>query len=93
VFRNAANLGEEELAERFQALAEIKAPPREQAENRALIARAERLYAESLGADRESIKSLLSDFEQALLDQQLRDVAGLRARFGASLDNFERGWS
>jgi molecular chaperone HscC len=93
VFRNAANLGEEELAARFRALAEIKAPPREQAENRALIARAERLYAESLGADRESIKSLLSDFEQALLDQQLRDVAALRERFGASLDNFERGWS
>ena len=71
----------------------VKSPPREQAENRALIARAERLYAESLGADRDRIKSLLGDFEQALLDQQLRDVAGLRARFGTALDGFERNWS
>ena len=93
VFRNAANLSAEELAARFKALAEIKSPPRDQAENRALIARAERLYAESLGADRERIKSLLGDFEQALLDQQLRDAVGLRARFGAALDGFERSWS
>lgn len=92
VFRNTANLSAEELATRFKALGEVKAPPREQAENRALIARAERLYAESLGANRDRIKSLLGDFEQALLDQQLRDVAGLRARFCAALDGFERSW-
>ena len=66
VFRNEANLSAEELDKRFLALAEIKAPPRDQAENRALIARAERLYAESLGAQREHIKRLLSEFEIAL---------------------------
>ena len=63
-----------------------------QAENRALIARAERLYAESLGAQREHIKRLLSEFEIALADQQLRDAAALRERFAADLDGFERNW-
>jgi len=92
VFRNEANLSAEELDKRFLALAEIKAPPRDQAENRALIARAERLYAESLGAQREHIKRLLSEFEIALADQQLRDAATLRDRFGEALDGFERNW-
>ena len=92
VFRNEANLSAEELDKRFLALAEIKAPPRDQAENRALIARAERLYAESLGAQREHIKGLLSEFEIALSDQQLRDASTLRARLAEALDGFERNW-
>jgi molecular chaperone HscC len=92
VFRNEANLSAEELDKRFLALAEIKAPPRDQAENRALIARAERLYAESLGAQREHIKRLLSEFEITLADQQLRDAATVRDRFAEALDGFERTW-
>jgi molecular chaperone HscC len=92
VFRNEANLSADELDKRFLALAEIKAPPRDQAENRALIARAERLYAESLSAQREHIKRLLSEFEIALADQQLREATILRARFAEDLDGFERNW-
>ena len=92
VFRNETNLSAQELDQRFLALAQIKTPPREQAENRALIARAERLYAESLGAQRERIKRLLADFETALMDQRLRDFDGLRRRFSEALDGFERTW-
>jgi len=39
VFRNQNNLSEQELKERFAARAEIRLPPREQARNRALVAR------------------------------------------------------
>ena len=92
VFRNEANLSLEELDRRFLALAAIKAPPRDQAEKRALIARAERLYAESLGAAREHIKRLLGEFEMALAEQQLRDAAALRGGFAEALDGFERIW-
>jgi molecular chaperone HscC len=92
VFRNEANLTAEDVDARFRTLAELKTPPRDQAENRALIARAERLYAESLGAQREHIKRLLGDFEMALADQQLRDASGLRRRFAEALDGFERTW-
>ena len=60
VFRNQASLSEAELDARFAALAALKLPPREQAENRALIARAERLYAELLGADRSPSTSCCS---------------------------------
>ncbi len=92
VFRNEANLSAEDVDTRFRALAELKTPPRDQAENRALIARAERLYAESLGAQREHIKRLLGNFEMALADQQLRDAGGLRRHFAEALDGFERTW-
>jgi molecular chaperone HscC len=92
VFRNEANLSAEDVDTRFRALAELKTPPRDQAENRALIARAERLYAESLGAQREHIKRLLGNFETALADQQLRDASGLRRHFAEALDGFERTW-
>jgi molecular chaperone HscC len=92
VFRNEANLSAEDVDTRFRSLAELKTPPRDQAENRALIARAERLYAESLGAQREHIKRLLGNFEMALADQQLRDASGLRRHFAEALDGFERTW-
>jgi len=90
VFRNQSNLSEQELEERFAALAQIKLPPREQAENRALIARAERLYAESLGQVRDHILQMLQQFEAALNDRMLRDPAQLRRDFAAALAHFER---
>jgi molecular chaperone HscC len=90
VFRNQSSLTEADLDARFQALAKIKLPPREQAENRALIARAERLYAEALGATREQILHLLRQFEVALEDQRLRDASALRREFATALAQFER---
>jgi molecular chaperone HscC len=90
VFRNQANLTEAELDARFKSLAALKLPPRDQSENRALIARAERLYAESLGPAREHIRQLLGEFEAALQDQHLRDAGPVREKFAAALNHFER---
>jgi molecular chaperone HscC len=90
VFRNQASLSEAELDARFAALAALKLPPREQAENRALIARAERLYAELLGADRESIHLMLQQFEAALDDPHLRDKDAVRRNFAAALAPYDR---
>jgi len=90
VFRNQSNLSDKELEERFAALAQIKLPPREQAENRALIARAERLYAESLGEMRDRIMHVLQQFEAALNERSTRDAAQLRRDFAAALAQFER---
>ena len=90
VFRNQANLTEQEIDARFAALSLIKLPPREQAENRALIARAERLYAEALGEAREGVLQALQSFEAALQDRQLRDPESLRRGFAEALKHFER---
>ncbi|MCL2715133.1 MAG: Hsp70 family protein [Alphaproteobacteria bacterium] len=90
VFRNQSNLSEQELEQRFATLAAIKLPPREQAENRVLIARAERLYAESLGEARDQLVSMLQRFEAALNDPSTRDAGQLRRDFAAALARFER---
>ena len=46
IFRNTSGLSEDELAARFKALGDIKLLPRDQIENKTLLARAERLYSE-----------------------------------------------
>ncbi|MDL2410584.1 molecular chaperone HscC [Rhizobium calliandrae] len=90
VFRNQSNLSDEELDKSFATLASIKLAPRNQQGNRSLIARAERLFAESLRSDREHIAQLLLQFEAALNDQTNHDLDGLRRRFSETLNQFER---
>src|SRR5262245_3149361 len=90
IFRKAAGLSEAELEQRFAALAHIKMHPREQAENKLLIARAERLYEEHRGDAREYLRQALMQFEGAIAEQQVRDLGVVRASFAAVLDDFER---
>src|SRR5262245_10788106 len=90
IFRKAAGLTEAELEQRFAALAHIKMHPREQAENKLLIARAERLYEEHRGDARELLRQVLMEFEEAIAEQQVRDMSAVRASFAAVLDGFER---
>lgn len=93
VFRNQSNLTDQELAARFAELASIKILPRDQQENRALIARAERVYADCLGEEREQIKGLIFWFEQCIEDQSRRDLTQVREQFAAALQRFEMGVS
>jgi molecular chaperone HscC len=90
IFRNSSGLSDAELATRFKALAEIKLHPRDQLENRTLIARAERLYAEVLGDQREIVRLGIRQFETALADQRNRDLPQLRKDFTAFLDRLAR---
>ncbi|MBB2752368.1 UNVERIFIED_ORG: molecular chaperone HscC [Rhizobium aethiopicum] len=89
VFRNQSNLSDHELDKSFAALASIKLAPRDQQENRSLIARAERLYVESLGPVREHIAQLLLQFETALNDQANHDLGAVRRAFAETLNQFE----
>ncbi|MBB4009337.1 molecular chaperone HscC [Allorhizobium taibaishanense] len=89
-FRNQDNLTEEELAKRFAALSSTKLLPRDQRENRALIAWAERLYAESLGETREQIRALLTRFELDIQNQSSRHLDAVRQDFAAALTYLER---
>jgi len=90
IFHNQANLDDRELEARFATLSAIKLPPREHAENHVLIARAERLYAETLGQARETIHLLLQQFEVAINDPYLRDKESVRRQFSEQLKQFER---
>ncbi len=90
IFRKAAGLTEAELTQRFAALAHIKLHPREQAENKFLIARAERLYEQHRGGARDELRAGLLQFEQAIAEQQVRDLRDVRQAFAAFLDQFER---
>ena len=90
IFNNSLGLTEDELRARFASLQTIKLPPREQIPNKALLARAERLYAEQLGDGREILHHLIRKFEAEIANQQLRDQDALRKEFAKLLDSFER---
>jgi molecular chaperone HscC len=90
IFSNSLGLTEDELRARFASLEAIKVPPREQIPNKALLARAERLYAEHLGESREVLHHLIKKFEAEIADQQLRDQEALRTDLAKMLDSFER---
>lgn len=89
IFRNVSGLSAEELDVRFKALALIKLHPREQVENKTLLARAERLYAERTSQNRELLRQWIKQFEAAISDQRLRDPSSLRKAFSEQLDAME----
>jgi molecular chaperone HscC len=90
VFANSTGMAEKDLAIRFAELAQLKLAPRDQAENKALIARAERLYAEALDEDRDVISQGLLQFHAAIEDQRVRDIDRVREEFRAFLDRFDK---
>ncbi|BAU89871.1 heat shock protein 70 [Methylorubrum populi] len=89
VFRNGANLDEAEIEARFAALAAIKLAPREQAENRALLARADALYAELRGELRQHVAGRVARFEREIAEASGSEPEALRAAFAADLDALE----
>ncbi len=90
ILSNDSILSEEALAQRFEALQSIKLHPREHAETRALLARGERIYAESLGSKREYVHGLLQQFEETISDQKNRVIAQDQVAFSELLDQMER---
>jgi len=73
VIRNEGNeMTDEEIDIRMAELAALKIPPREQEENRFLLAKGDRLYEETTGDMREQVDRLMRRFEAAL-DTQDRD--------------------
>lgn len=89
VFRNHADLAETDLEARFAELARLKVPPRDQAENRLLVARAERIYAELLGESRERVVEALKAFSLAIEDPRNAHPERSREQFARLLDRFE----
>jgi molecular chaperone HscC len=82
-------MGPAEIRDRLAALAEIKLHPRENTANLALLARAERLYAERLGHERTLLQSWISEFEALLDAQDLPRISEARHELGERLDAIE----
>lgn len=89
IHNQAHALNEAELENIRQKLAALKIHPRDQAENRALIARGERLYAQHLGGKREQIQRTLAQFEAVLEAQNPRDIPLARERLKKIFDALE----
>ena len=65
-------LSQAEIDASLRRLSGLKVPPREQEQNRALLARAERLFEERLGRDRDHIGAVIMQFESVLSGQDPR---------------------
>ena len=68
----------------------LKVDPREGSENQALLARAERLFAESLSDIRAAISNYTSEFESVLAQQIPNEIEKARIRFSTQLDEIEK---
>ena len=86
---NPGVLGREEIEKRFAALDKLKVHPRDQAENRAAMSRAERIYEELLGDARTTVGYWIARFERSLATQDSRLIDKERREFLAALDEIE----
>ena len=82
---NPGLLSADEVAARLDALSALKIHPRNQAPNRLLLARAERVFEESLGPERRAIGEEIARFEAALASQAPDAIAPAAERLRAVL--------
>jgi molecular chaperone HscC len=86
---NPGVLNADEIIKRFEALAKLKIHPRDQTENRTLLARAERLYQEHLSESRLMIGQWAKTFEDSLEAQDEREIAKTKKNLIEFLDQIE----
>jgi molecular chaperone HscC len=89
IMDDETRISPDELQRRREALAKLKVHPREEAVNRALVARAERCFEQSLGEKREFVNRCLSQFLTVIESQDPRAIDHARKQIGAALDELE----
>jgi molecular chaperone HscC len=87
---NPGLLSEGQIAELLRAMAELKIHPRDQLENRTVMARAERLYEQLRGMEREHLGLQVLGFERMLAGQDDRVIVPGRRALSQLLDAIER---
>ena len=91
VIQNGAKqLSDEEISQSKERLSNLKVHPRDQAQNRSLLARAERLYAQHLGFEREQLARLIGWYESILDEQDPQKIRQANTDLNQSLEQFER---
>jgi molecular chaperone HscC len=76
--KEPGHMSKEEILKSMENLAHLKVHPRENHENRLLIARGERLYQERIGEIRQEIARLLMEFEDVLDKQDPKQISEAR---------------
>jgi molecular chaperone HscC len=82
----------EEIAKRLAVLAKLKVHPRDDMENRAIIARAERLFEERLGDTRSRIGQSLGVLTAAIERQQPDEIEEARKSLNTLLDEIDENF-
>ena len=88
-----SGLTEEQARRRLKELEGLKIHPRDQQENRLLLAKGERLWQEALGEERQIIGQAVQLFGEALASQENGRILRARARIKDLLDRLEAGLS
>jgi len=87
---NPGVLSREEINRRFEALAQLKQHPRDELVNKQVLARAERIYEESLGDLRDLITNNLVQFRAVVARQDRKEIAHAREQLENFLNEIER---
>ncbi|TQV71817.1 molecular chaperone HscC [Exilibacterium tricleocarpae] len=83
------SLSQGDIRKSLDKLANIKVHPRETAANRAVLAKAERIYEQNLGDVRQYVAHLISEFEQVLDKQDLALAEKARETLVEKLEELE----
>ena len=83
------DMSPQEVERRLKELARLKLHPREQEENRAMVARGERLYAVTVGPLREQVAELLDWYQKVLSGQEAMKIAKATKRLDRFFDQVE----
>jgi molecular chaperone HscC len=89
IVNSADSLSEKEIEASKKKLSKLKFHPRDQEENRLVLARAERLYQTLLEEQRQYIGDLVTSFEQILQKQNPKKIEKAREEVNQILDQFE----
>ena len=81
-----------EVTRRLEALQKLKTHPRDEAENVAIMARLQRLFAERLGPERQQAAQMIDDFTVVLARQDLAEIVQTRAAMLKILAQIDRSF-
>ena len=84
----ALSAGDKEKS--LKKLAELKFHPRDQEENRMVIAKGERLYEAALGEQREYIAKILKEFDRILEGQRPVEIKKARTQLHEILQQLDK---
>jgi molecular chaperone HscC len=85
-------LSADEISDRLAKLAHLKVHPRDQTENQAVMARAERLYEERLGDERQMLAQVIDKFRALLDGQNPGEIQEYRTKLSQWLDGIDRSF-
>lgn len=86
---NSCRLSDVEIQARFRELEALKIHPRDQLDNRMLLARGARLFEQSLGDMRHFISELLAQFEILIDEQNPKEIKQALIRINAEFAQIE----